>query len=218
MAKSTFKPDYNNPPKIISGNIEEKVSVARIRNHPENARKGDIESIAESISVNGFYGHLTVQKSTGFILAGNHRFLAGISLGMLEFPVEWLDVDDEAAIKILAVDNSTSDKAEYIVEKQAALLAKIATLSSTGLKGTGYQDKHLEALKAKLVQKAATDGDGDGGRGRKKGEGDDVHAIILTFASPSDQESEFERLQELGLAPRKTVLNERTKLALGKPS
>lgn len=216
MAKSTFKPDYNNPPKIISGNIEEKVSVARIRNHPANARKGDIESIAESIKENGFYGHLTVQKSTGYILAGNHRFLAGISLGMLDFPVEWLDIDDNAALKILAVDNSTSDKADYVLEKQAELLATIASLCPTGLKGSGYQPKHLEALKAKLAEKAASDaGSGDGG-GRRKGEGDDVHAIILTFASPSDQESEFERLQELGLAPRKTVLNERTKLALGK--
>ena len=63
------------------------VSADDIRPHPKNARRGNAEKLAQLIRKNGFYGHCIVQRSTGFILIGNHRYAAGKLAGMTEFPV-----------------------------------------------------------------------------------------------------------------------------------
>ena len=74
-------------------NVEE-VDVGAISCHPKNARKGNVEKIVESIRANGFYNPLIVQRSTGFILAGNHRYLASLELGMKTVPVVFIECDD----------------------------------------------------------------------------------------------------------------------------
>lgn len=51
----------------------ELVDVDRLTPHPENPRKGDEETIGNSIDGNGFYGACVVQRSTGHVLVGNHR-------------------------------------------------------------------------------------------------------------------------------------------------
>jgi len=64
-----------------------------VRPHPRNPREGDVGAIHESIEANGFYGSILAQKSTGFILAGNHRHQAAMQQGATEIPVTWVDVD-----------------------------------------------------------------------------------------------------------------------------
>lgn len=59
------------------------VPVQSIRPHPQNPRKGDVRSIGRSIEAHGFYGRVIVQKSTGYILAGNHRYIAAVESGAL---------------------------------------------------------------------------------------------------------------------------------------
>lgn len=81
--------------------------------HPKNARRGDIESIAASIRANGWYGRVMGQRSTGYILVGNHRVAAARRAGLDTIPVEWIDVDDELALRILLADNRSSDLAGY---------------------------------------------------------------------------------------------------------
>lgn len=51
----------------------ELVEVDRLKPHPENPRKGDEETIGNSIDGNKFYGACIVQRSTGHVLVGNHR-------------------------------------------------------------------------------------------------------------------------------------------------
>ncbi len=60
-----------NESDIVSVNRKDLIT------HPKNPRKGNVDLIIESIEENGFYGALIVQKSTGYILTGNHRFVAG---------------------------------------------------------------------------------------------------------------------------------------------
>ena len=47
--------------------------ITELKLHPRNPRKGNVESIRESIEHNGWYGAVLVQKSTGYIIAGNHH-------------------------------------------------------------------------------------------------------------------------------------------------
>jgi ParB-like chromosome segregation protein Spo0J len=125
------------------------VPIDTVRPHPRNPRAGDIDIIEESIEENDFYGACLVQKSTGFILIGNHRWKAAKQLDAEQIPIFEVDVDDNHAERILLADNRTSDVATYV----DALLADILTQrreDGRGLKGTGFTDDALDALLADL--------------------------------------------------------------------
>lgn len=112
--------------------------------HPKNPRRGATAAILESIRATGFYGALLAQRSTGFILAGSHRWAAAKQAGMTELPVTWLDVDDEQATRILLADNRTSDLATYDAQALADLLGTLAAPTT----GTGYTPDDLSDLLA----------------------------------------------------------------------
>lgn len=124
------------------------VPVKKLKEHPRNPRRGDVERIKESIDENGFYGAVVAQKSTGFILAGNHRFKAAVASGAKTVPCHWVDVDDQAALKILLADNRTSDIAGYDEEALAQMLGEL--LDSGELRGTGYDAGAVGELFKKL--------------------------------------------------------------------
>ncbi len=126
----------------------EVVTVDRLKTHPRNPRRGDVAAIAKSIAKNGFYGAVVAQTSTGFILAGNHRFEAAKREGITDVPVVWVDVDDKTARRILLADNKTNDLAGYDDEALAALLD--AARSDDDLVGTGYTEDDLEKLLGKM--------------------------------------------------------------------
>ena len=42
--------------------------------HERNVNQADLGALLQSVEANGFYGFIVVQKSTGKILAGNHRW------------------------------------------------------------------------------------------------------------------------------------------------
>src|SRR3954462_602307 len=83
----------------------ENVPINSIRPHERNVNEGDLGQIIQSIDENGFWGTVIVQKSTGKILAGNHRWIAAKDQGATEIPVTYVDVDDELARRILLADN-----------------------------------------------------------------------------------------------------------------
>jgi len=113
------------------------VSVESIGQHPRNANHGDVDAIAESIQVNGFYSPIIVQRSTGFIVAGNHRYLAACQQGAKEVPVIYLDVDDERAHRIMLADNRTT-RLGFDDEVELTSLLRELYATDTGLGGTGY--------------------------------------------------------------------------------
>ena len=119
--------------------------------HPDNPRQGDIGAIAVSIEQNGWYGTVVAQKSTGHVLAGNHRLQAAQQLGMKEVPVYWVDVDDTTAKKILLADNRTNDLASYNDDVLSELLTDLA--STDDLLGTGYDGDDLDVLLSDLELK-----------------------------------------------------------------
>lgn len=114
-----------------------QVPVGTLYQHPDNPNNGDVDAIAESISVNGFYQPIVVQTSTRYILAGNTRYAAAVKLGMPDVPVVFVEVDRKAATRILLADNRTGQLA-WMDEPQLANLLESIYETDPGLSGTGY--------------------------------------------------------------------------------
>lgn len=139
-AATTKVPEPAKPRKVAVLNEKyELVDVDSIRQHPKNARKGNLESIDESVTENDFYGALICQKSTRFILVGNHRWLIAKKHGLKKVPVIWVDVDDARATKIALVDNRTSDLGITDDRLLANLLRELSA-GGAGFTGTGYSE------------------------------------------------------------------------------
>ena len=130
--------------RIIQGKTE-TVKIDSLRPHPRNPREGDIGAIHQSINNNGFYGSVLAQQSTGFILAGNHRWQAMLQAGATEIPVTWIDVDDDHALRILLADNRTNDLATYNDDELSTLLEELVQTTGT-LAGTGFDGDDLDDL------------------------------------------------------------------------
>jgi ParB-like chromosome segregation protein Spo0J len=119
----------------------ETVSVKEILTHPLNPREGDIGAIIESLSIMGQYRPIVVNRPTKHCVSGNHTLQAAVQLGWEKIAVHWIEVDDIEEIKILIVDNRTSDLATY----DSGELNKL--LTSTSIQGTGFsRDEVAEIL------------------------------------------------------------------------
>jgi ParB-like chromosome segregation protein Spo0J len=126
----------------------EYVEVSTLTPHPNNARQGDIGAIITSIQKNGWFGTVVAQRSSRYILAGNHRFLAAKQLGMTHVPTFWVDCDDQRALAILVADNRTSDIGSWNEEALKDILVGLDAADM--LIETGYDREDLEKLLAEM--------------------------------------------------------------------
>jgi hypothetical protein len=105
-------------PQLVSVLIQplkilRQLPINEVKVHPLNPREGDIGSIIDSLEVMGQYRPIVVNKRTKHISSGNHTYQGAVQLGWEKIAVHWVDVDDVEEIKILIVDNRTSDLATY---------------------------------------------------------------------------------------------------------
>lgn len=119
--------------------------VAGFRTHPKNVRQGDVGAIAQSLEAHGQYRPIVVQRSTGYVLAGNHTYLAAKSLGWEKVAATFVDCDDEQAIRILLVDNRANDLAMYD-DRALADLLKDLSATDIGLDGSLFTGDDLDDL------------------------------------------------------------------------
>lgn len=119
----------------------ETVAVTDLREHPANPRRGDVDAIAASLEAHGQYRPIVAQRSTRYILAGNHTWKAARRLGWKHIAVTWVDLDDQTAAQVLIADNRTSDLASYDDAALAALLRSLPDLA-----GTGFDAHDLDRL------------------------------------------------------------------------
>ncbi|WP_433547187.1 ParB/RepB/Spo0J family partition protein [Streptomyces sp. CA-294286] len=122
------------------------VPVADLSHYHRNPRTGDLGAICASLSANGQYRPIVVNRGTltgraNEVLAGNHTLKAARHLGWEQIAVTWLDVDDDAAAKIVIVDNRSNDLAGY----DTALLAEVLS-ELPDLEGTGYDQEQVDDL------------------------------------------------------------------------
>ncbi len=125
--------------------VTERVAIGSVRPHPKNPRRGNVDAIATSLKAHGQFRPLLVQRSTGFIIGGNHTWQAMRRLKWREADVVFLDVDDDEAARILLADNRTSDLSGYDDSGLMALLKDLAE-SPAGIEATGFNDEDLAAL------------------------------------------------------------------------
>jgi len=121
--------------------LVQRVKIDTLTPHPQNARRGNVDVIAESLFANGQIGAILVQKSTRHVIGGNHTLKAAQSLGWTEIDVIWRDVDNTQAKRELLALNRTADLAEYDTDDLIALLKSLDDLT-----GTGYDEEALRAL------------------------------------------------------------------------
>lgn len=128
----------------------EHVAIRSVTYYPDNPRKGSTQMVRESLEAHGQYKPLVVQKSTGYVLTGNHTLRAARQLKWKKIAVIKVDVDDEEARKIVLVDNRTSDLSEYDSRHLVKVLQDVDNLV-----GTGYIEDDVAALLAQVGESPA---------------------------------------------------------------
>jgi uncharacterized ParB-like nuclease family protein len=121
------------------------VAIDSVKNHPRNIRQGDVGAISQSLKENGQYRPIVVQKSTGYVLAGNHTLKAAKALGWKTIAATMVDCDDDRALRILLADNKTNDLASYDENALSELLKELAS-TEQGLSGTLYTGDDLDDM------------------------------------------------------------------------
>ena len=124
-----------------------------------NPRKGDVPTIVGSLKAHGQYKPICVNLGTftgraNEVLAGNHTLMAFRTLAEThpddprweEILVHWVDVDNDRAARIVAMDNKASEKGST----DAATLAELLEGLGGDLEGTGYSSDELNELLDKL--------------------------------------------------------------------
>lgn len=122
------------------------VPLADLNPYHKNPRRGDIETIRESLRTNGQYRPIVVNRGTktgrpNEILAGNHTFAAAKAEKWTEIAATFVDVDNDQAAKLVVIDNRASDKAKNDKDVLADLLGSL-----DDLEGTGYSAEDLAKL------------------------------------------------------------------------
>lgn len=136
------------PPKKKVVKEETKTSMVEITTvdinsvfpYPMNARQGDVGLIAESLSKNGQFRPIVVNKLDNSILVGNHTWKAAKMLGWKEIAVSFVDVDDEAAARIVLADNRTADLGSYDHVELVEILKDMKEFSGTGYSADDVDD------------------------------------------------------------------------------
>jgi hypothetical protein len=116
-----------------------------LHQHPDNANMGDVDAIEQSIRINGLYAPLLIQKSSNRIIAGNHRYVVALKMGLTTVPTIELDVDDEQALRIMLADNRTT-RLGRDDESQLYEILDLLRSTDAGFAGTGYEYDDFAAL------------------------------------------------------------------------
>ena len=117
------------------------VEIDKLTPHPQNARIHDLPKIMRSLERFGQVKPIIVQRSTGYIVAGNGTTAAAARLGWKQVKVHVQDMDDETALAYLVADNATSDGSSYDKGKLLDVLR-----SALSLDGMGFDEADIESL------------------------------------------------------------------------
>lgn len=147
---------------------EHLVDIDSVQPYPDNPRRGDLKALKESILTNGFYSTILVQRSTGYVVAGNHRLKALKELGAEQVPAMFMDISDADAVRIVLADNRTSDLAFY----DDPTLFKLLQDLEGDFSGTGYDRASYELLLQGL-------------------EGDEILGKVQQGNTPEDRVSDY---------------------------
>ncbi|WP_461372001.1 ParB/RepB/Spo0J family partition protein [Candidatus Darwinibacter acetoxidans] len=123
-----------------------EIPLAELRLFHKNPRVGNVAEIAKSLTANGQYRAIVVNKGTYTgrpmeVLAGNHTVKAARDLGWEQITAHLLDVDEDQASRIVLADNRTAELGEIDTDMLLELAGAVPDLE-----GTGYSVADLAAL------------------------------------------------------------------------
>lgn len=128
------------------------VDIHSVHTYPGNARRGNHQRIRDSLLTHGQYKPLLAQHTTGHIVVGNNTLDVMRQQGWTHVAVQFLDLDDTQARKLLLMDNRSSDDADYDTANLVDLLAELPEFA-----GSGYWEMDVDRLLAELGGTAALD-------------------------------------------------------------
>lgn len=186
-------------PRIHPKLLDRVVPIGDLVEYYKNANEGDIPEIRRSLRRNGQYKTITVNIGTltdrpNEILAGNHTWIAARQEGWPDIAADFVDVDEKAAARIVAIDNRSAEKASRDPEKLADLLG----ILEDDLEGSGYTDSDV----VKLLEDSADEGE-PGDTDPKLSDG---YAVIVECTDESHQAELIARFEENGLTCRPLML------------
>ena len=182
----------------------ELIPIDLLEPHPDNPNQGDLEAIAESININGFYGATIVRELAPGryqILAGEHRWRALVvkNNGDGDIPCIVVDTDDVGAVRIMLADNETARRGRYKPDVLGKVLASLGSLD-----GTGFDLDQLRELEEGREPAPGEEHleDEMGGTTKPLPEFVREYGIVLTFPGEEAQEGFYNWLLEhAGLEP-----------------
>lgn len=116
------------------------VEIDELRTHPDNARRGDVDFIADRLQQFGQY-QVMVADEQGVLAVGNHRWMAAKKLGWTHVAAIRRKMDEETARRLRLADNRSHDRGDY---DQELLVVELQALPT--LEGTGYDQLAFEGL------------------------------------------------------------------------
>lgn len=181
----------------------ELVDVDSIKEHPDNYNVGDEAAIDESMQVNGWFGAVLVQRSTGYIIAHNHAYRVAKRRGALRVPVIWKDVDDVEALRILLADNETARRGHADEGRLRQILDDLGTLDGTGFPGFEELAGEEDAREAEEAEKESKE------RLEEGEEGEDFvtqYGVVVVCADEEEQQQVYELLRAEGRTVRPVTI------------
>lgn len=184
------------------------IETSKLKPFPGNARRGDVDTIRESLRRNGQYRSLVV-RFTGdelIVLAGNHTLQALVAEGATTARCEIVECDDDDARRINLVDNRANERGETDDDALVELLSYM----DGDYEGTGYTDVDVN----KLLNPPHFDEEGD--VESPAGVGDPVVSYQLVFDNEVQQSRWYEFVRAVKKAyPDMETLGERLHAYLG---
>lgn len=175
----------------------ELVDVDELKEHPDNQNIGDEDAIRESMDVNGWFGAVLVQRSTGFIIAHNHAFRVAKQKGALQIPVIWKDVDDVEALRILLADNETARRSYRDEDRTREILDSLGSLEGTGIRLEDLE-RHEGAREDREAAEEATKARGEGEGAEAGGDFGMQYGVVVVCADETEQQSVYDLLRAEG--------------------
>ncbi len=131
------------PRKKPASMVVEQIDVNALVPDEDNARRGDVDALMESLREFGQHRAIVVQRGTNKVLIGNHLLAAAKALGWPDVAVTYVDDEDDKALRRSLADNMVGDRAGWDNAQLASLLAE---LGDEAISLPGVDDKLLNSL------------------------------------------------------------------------
>lgn len=197
------------------------VPISSVTQHPDNPRQGDAGAVGASLARFGQQKPIVVQRTTGWIVAGNHTHQGAEIAGELErtlgvgagadwthIAVVFSDLDELEAKAYAIADNRTSDLGTYDEDRLARILSELATADS--LVGVGYDGDDVDRLIAEIANRESDPLDPTAAWGGMPAYGHEDQeswkAVVVHFRRQEDLDDFLGRLPGASVMPGRSAM------------